>query len=185
MYMDGDFSLVSPLSTYRVMPRLRVPSSDASNSSALKLEVYARRNIVSDDLIGEMEETIEILLGQKGERARQDILFLITDPSPIDVVRTLSKRDSNGAAQDLRCVVKFTIVSINDSVGAQERQMDEAVDQAKQAIEQMASGSLAIVPLDSAVTTANSVPAQLESTWVPLLSKIDQFTKIVDGIAEV
>jgi hypothetical protein len=154
----------------------------------LKLEVYARRKIGSDDNIGEMEERVEVLLAQKSEGHHRHSLFLEANLSPTDVVRTLSKRNSKGVAQDIQCVAKFTIESINDSIGSTERQMDDAVGQGKKAIEQMASATLPIEPLDGAIAVGNSTTAQLGSitdTWGPLLEKVEQFTKIVDGIAEV
>jgi hypothetical protein len=154
----------------------------------LKLELYARRKIGSDDDIGEIEERVEVLFAEKSDRHYRDSLFLEANFSPTDVVRTLSKRNSNGVARDIRCVAKFTIVSINDPIGAAERQMDDAVEQGKIAMEQMASATLPIEHLDSAVVAGTSITAGLPSitdTWGPLLGKVEQFTKIVDGIAEV
>jgi hypothetical protein len=186
--MDGDLLFVSLASRYRVTPQLKVLSSDAYNSSALKLEVYAQRTIGSNDYIGEVEERVEVLLGQKGDGQRRNCPLLRADFSPIDVVRTLSKRDSKGAAQNLECVATFTIISINDPIGATQRQMDEAVEQGKRAMEQMASASPLIEPLSGAAVAATSATAQLSpstDSWVSLLSKIERFTTIVDRIAEV
>jgi hypothetical protein len=158
------------------------------NSSVLKLEVYAWRKLRSDDYIGETEDQIEALLVQKSDAHPQSLLSLGIDFSWTDVVRMLSKRGSNSAARDLLCVAKFTIVSTQDSVGATEHQMDDAVEQGKKAIAQMVSTTLQPEPLDVVIDTANSSTAQLHAmskTLVSLLGKIEQFTKIVDGIAQV
>jgi hypothetical protein len=186
--MDRDLSFVSPVSTYGVTPQLNTLSSDAHDSSILKLEVYARHKISSDDNIGEMEERVEVLLAQKSNGHPRDSLFSEANFWAVDVVRMLSKRTSKGVAHDIQCVAKFTIVSINDPIGATERQMDDAVKQGKKAMGLMTSATLPIEPLDGAVAAGNSTTAQLGSitdTWGPLLGKVEQFTKIVDGIAEV
>ena len=69
--MDGDLSLVSPRSRCRVSPALKVFSSDAYNSSILKLVVHAQRTIGSNDYIGEVEDRVDVLLGQKSDEHRR------------------------------------------------------------------------------------------------------------------
>jgi hypothetical protein len=186
--MDGDLPFVSLASRYRVTPQLRVLSSDACNSSLLKLEVYAQRTIGSNDYIGEVEERVQVLLGQKGDRHCRNCLSLRADFSPIDVVRTLSKRNLKGAAQNLQCIAKFTIISTNDSIGATQRQMDDAVEQGKQAMEQIISALPPIAPLSGAAVAVTLTTAQLSSStnsWVSLLSKVKRFMTITDRISEV
>ena len=66
--------------------------------------------------------------------------------------------------------------------------MDEAVKYGKQAVEQMASAPPPIEPLSSAIVAVTSATAELASNvdnWGSLLRKVERFTTIVDGIAEV
>lgn len=104
------------------------------------------------------------------------------------MVRTLSRRDPNGKAQDLSCIAKFTAVSIGNSIGATELQMGDALEQGTKALEEMNSAPSPVGHLDDSVDTINSTTAQLitiTKTWEPLLSRIEQFTKAMDGITEV
>jgi hypothetical protein len=103
----------------------------------------------------------------------------------------LSKRDSNGAVQELPCVIKFTFsVSTGTSTGTGGCQMDEmgeAVNPEK-AMEQMKSVPLPFGRAGGVMDGLNSAADQTSSrvdTWGPLLSKIEQFTKVVDKITEV
>ena len=111
---------------------------------------------------------------------------------PKAVTRMLSKRGSNGAMHKLQCVIEFTVSpSTETPTRAGERQMeqmDEAVKQEKKAIEQMKSVPSPFEYAEGAMGDLGSAAEQTNSivnTWVPLLSKVEQFTKVVDKITEV
>jgi len=69
-----------------------------------------------------------------------------------------------------------------------ELQAKDVSEQAKDALAQMQSSPSSVGPINSAIdeiTSVTETAVSFTNTWDPLLKKIELFTKIVDGIAEV
>jgi hypothetical protein len=157
---------------------MRFASDGTQGSSIFGLQVYAQRTIGTDDYIGELKDTVEILFANS----------TIDDPTPpIVATRNLCKIDKRGNSQELPTVAKFTISSFKMSDEATSVQLDRVVSQAKEAYEH-------IVPLPSAMASAcdavgvaaDTIPSVNDTltTWEPLLDKVKLVTEIVDKIAE-
>jgi hypothetical protein len=100
--------------------------------------------------------------------------------------RRLTKYDSEGRPHELQTTIEFTIVSGAASTSATDNQMDEAIMQGNNAMEQM---KRVLPPLVVSGDTVGKAmidrTAPIADTWEPLLAKIEVFTKIVDQISEV
>ena len=69
-----------------------------------------------------------------------------------------------------------------------ELQAKDVSEQAKDALAEMQSSQSSVGPSNSAIdeiTSVTETTVSFTNTWDPLLKKIELFTKIVDGIAEV
>jgi hypothetical protein len=104
------------------------------------------------------------------------------------VTRNLHKNDARGNSQELTTVIEFTISSFATSDEATAARMGEAVDQAKDAYEQI--GSPPSVLIDAVGVADDVVPSINDgvtkaAAWEPLFEKIKLCTEIVDKIAEV
>jgi hypothetical protein len=90
--------------------------------------------------------------------------------------------------RELQATIAFTIVSRAAPTDDIESQMDDAIIQGSNAIEQMKPVS---TPLEHLEGTADHVDVGIDNStsivdaWTPLLTKIELFTRIVNQIAEV
>jgi hypothetical protein len=147
------------------------------------MQVYARRTIGNDDNIGGIKDSIEVLFSQGTTNG----LFRSSDPvdsfvhPTLVVIRNLHKIDARGDSQELSTVIEFTISSFTTLDEATTAWMDESVDQAKAAYEEIVSPP-SVLP--DAVDVAGDVLTKA-TAWEPLLEKIKLCTEIVDKIAEV
>jgi hypothetical protein len=130
------------------------------------MQVYAQRTIGTDDYIGELKDTIEILFANGTTNGKfHPSAYRSIDPTlSIVVTRNLRKVDKKGKSQELPTVIEFTISSFASLDGATNAQMDEAVGQARDAI---------------------SLVSNVLTTWEPLLEKVKLFTEIMDTFTEV
>jgi hypothetical protein len=109
---------------------------------------------------------------------------------PIVVTRNLRKNDKKGNSQELATVIEFNIVSFASSFEATKAQMDQAVDQAKEAYKHIGpSPSAAAVAsaCDIVGVTVDVTPSvsNVLTAWEPFLEKVKLFTEIIDQFAEV
>jgi hypothetical protein len=153
----------------------------------LELKVYAKRSVGSDNYFGEMNEDIELLLAQGATGGPSNLTPFVQEPiSPlIACTRALRRRGSNGVLQPLECVIGFNIVSIEPSSAAIANQSSEAVESSGLRATPESSSALHVPGADDVLGPAVVQYTSIADAWRPLLSKIERFTKIVDGIAEV
>jgi hypothetical protein len=158
------------------------------------MRVYARRTIGTDDYIGGLSDSIEVLFptgttngnGQFCSSGSED-LYIRSTPATV-VTRNLHKNDARGNSQAVATVIEFTMSSFSTSDEATTARMSEAVDQAKTAYERIVSPTSVLV---DAVGEADDVTPTVDDVltkavaWEPLLEKIKLCTEIVDKIAEV
>jgi hypothetical protein len=167
-------------------------ASDTQSSSVFEIQVYARRTIGTDDYIGVLKDSIEVLFATGTTNG----LFRSSDPEnqfvrstpAIVVTRNLHKNDARGNSQEVATVLEFTISSFATLDEATTARMNEAVDQANVAYEQMVSSPSALV---DAVGVADDITSTVDDVltkavaWEPLLERIKLYTEIVDKITEV
>jgi hypothetical protein len=156
------------------------------------MRVYARRTIGTDDYIGGVKDSIEVLFAtgianglfrSSGSEDR-----FVHSMSTIVITRNLHKNDARGNSNELPTVMEFTISSFSTPDEATSARMDEAVGQAKAAYEQIVSPPSVLVDAvgvaDDAIPSVGDVVTKAEA-WESLLEKIKLCTEIVDKIAEV
>jgi hypothetical protein len=167
-------------------------TSDAQNSSVFEIQVYARRTIGTDDYIGGLKDSIEVLFA----KGTTNGLFHSSDPrdpsirltSVVVVTRNLHKNDAKDNSQEIATVIEFTISSFATSNEATTARMGEAVGQARAAYEQIVSPPSVLVDAvgvaDGVIPLVGDVLTKA-TAWEPLLEKIKLCTEIVDKVTEV
>ena len=104
------------------------------------------------------------------------------------ITRELCKFDSRGNQRKTQVIIEFTIATTSKASDATEVNMEEAVVQGNDALLQMKMAPSSFEPIQGAIDTSvatATVIKSLSDTWDPLLQKVELFTKLVDGIAEV
>jgi hypothetical protein len=173
------------------LTEILIRTSDTQSSSVFEIRVYARRTIGTDDYIGGLKDSIEVLFATGTTNGR----FRLSDPedqfihlTPAIVTRNLHKNDARGNSQEIATVIEFTMSSFATLDEATTVRMNEAAGQAKAAYEQIMPSPLVLV---DAVSVADDVIPSVDyglakaTAWEPLLEKIKLYTEIVDKISEV
>jgi hypothetical protein len=162
-------------------------SSDAHDSSTFELQIYAQRpKPLSDDRIGETEDTVNSLLaeGMAGGMFSFCHPRNLTDLLSLAVTRKLKKTDKKRTLH-LDSVVEFTITAASATSATPvtaEAHMTEEVNNAEEAEQQMHShGAGALGDLTSITSNIISVV----ELWQPLLNNIELFMNVMDKVAEV
>ncbi|KAF8726639.1 hypothetical protein AX14_007619 [Amanita brunnescens Koide BX004] len=139
----------------------------------LECRVYAKHSIREDNFIG-------------GSKDRMKLLF--AEGTGGAITRELCKFDSRGNQRKTQVIIEFTIATTSKASDATEVNMEEAVVQGNDALLQMKMAPSSFEPIQGAIDTSvatATVIKSLSDTWDPLLQKVELFTKLVDGIAEV
>jgi hypothetical protein len=147
---------------------------------------------LSDDHVGGITETVDKLLeqGTSGSQLFHNLwpTNALTDCSLTAIPRRLSKRDKHGTLREVKSAIELSAKLITTPTDAIELQMIDASEQANDALAQMKTSSSPVNHIVGAVDGITSVMDNvipIAKTWDVLLQKIDLFTKIIDGIAEV
>ena len=149
-----------------------------------ELQIYAQRpKPLSDDRIGETEDTVNLLLaeGMAGGMFSFRHPRNLTDPLSLAVTRKLKKTDKKRTL-DLDSVVEFTITAASATPVTVEAHMTEEVKNAEEAEQQMHSRS------EGALGDLNSITSNIISVvelWQPLLDNVQLFMNVMDKVAEV
>jgi hypothetical protein len=88
----------------------------------------------------------------------------------------------------LKVIIELSATSVETPASGIELQMNDASERAKDALAQMQSRPAPVDCIEGAVgviTSGVENVVSIADTWDILLNKIELFTKIVDGIAEV
>jgi hypothetical protein len=115
----------------------------------------------------------------------------ITLTCPILAVsRKLRKYEPSGTSRECQTSIKFNIESIAKSADPLELEMDDAVARGKKEMKDMSSMPVAVDVIQGAIDTYQSTSGVVSNlpilpAWEPFLEKVELFTKLVDGIAEV
>ena len=163
--------------------------SDADDRSVLLVNVYQKRRVRKDALVGRLTDTIGGVLGKLKDGGTK--IFCITcstdASSAIKVLEDTLRKDTPDGADALAGItIKFALAAESrGDVNADERQATDAVTRV---VNPLSSTPLAVGLLGSAVDTGTNVVTKaqaFEATWGVLLQRMELFNKIVDGIAQV
>jgi len=158
------------------------------------LEVYARHRIGQDTYVGESQSTISSLISQAvdGSKIQPDSCDCtpLTTAFPA-VTCNLTDSHVGRSSRKAEGVLEFKISALVPPPNTADSELQIMIYQANKvaewlgasapsSLEQAANKILGASDADiSAFTDA------LENHWGPLLNKIEQFSKLVDGVAEV
>ena len=156
--------------------------SDADGRSVLLVNVYQRRRVKRDALVGWFADTIGGVLG-KLENGGTKILCTTWSTDASSAIKVLEGALHTPDGSDLSAItIKFALAAEpRGGVGAGERQAKDAVTAANS----LGSTPAAVEHLSSTVDTGPNVIQTLESTWGILLQRMELFNRIVDDIAQV
>lgn len=181
------------------LPRLDVDlllSSEANSAeSVVDIQVYAQRGLGKDDFIGGYKEKIGLLLVQ-GTTAGTYVCAVPKNALTCHISAVsgkLRKYESSGASRESQTSIKFNLESMAKSAEVGELEMDDALMEGKKAMKGFVPMPRAVGMVQGAVDTyqsttyvASSFPIMpVLSAWEPFLEKVELFTNMVDGIAEV
>jgi hypothetical protein len=169
-------------------------SDGTKGSSIFEMQVYAQRTIGTDDYIGGLKDTVEILFANgtiNGMFHASEYRSINSIPTPpIVVTRNLRKNDKNGNSQEIPTIMEFTISSFASSDEATIAQLDEVVEQAKEAYKHIGTSpsvEASASTRDVVGVAVDAIPSvtNVLTAWEPLLEKVKLFTEIMDKITEV
>ena len=166
--------------------------SDADDHSVLIVNVYQKRRVKKDALVGRLADTIGGVLG-KSKNGGMKILCITCSTDANSAIKVLEDtlhvgKDTPDGSDLSGMTIKFALTAEpRGDVNADERQATDAVTRVT-TVNPLNSTPAAVGLLSSAVDTGTNVVTELqtfETTWGVLLQKMELFNKIVDGIAQV
>ena len=162
--------------------------SDADDRSVVLVNVYQRRRVKKDVLVGWFADTIGGVLG-KLKNGGTTILCITWSTDASSVIKVLEDALHTPDGPDLSAItIKFALaVEPRGNVNADERQATDAVTRVT-AVNPLSSTSAAVGLLSSAVDIGTNIVTEVqtfETTWGVLLQRMELFNKIVDGVAQV
>ena len=167
--------------------------SDADDHSVLIVNVYQKRRVKKDALVGRLADTIGGVLG-KSKNGGMKILCITCSTDANSAIKVLEDtlhvgKDTPDGSDLSGVTIKFTLAAEpRGDVDEDKRQATDAVARATATVIPLSSTPTAVGLLSSAVNAGTNVVTEVqtfETTWGILLQRLELFNKIVDGFAQV